>query len=322
MTVDARRSLGVRAGEPSHRAPGTPAWASGSPASLGGAPPRRSAAQRAARVAHPSIPRRGAPRGDPRPVGHRRLGRAGDGRGRRRAFERPAGPEHARLAHVRPADEDLRPDRRSGARHVPAREAPCGDVRRRAPPRRRRDDDRGGPLVLGERRLRPGGDPGGGRRERERRERARSVDDHPAARSGPAPAGPRDVGRLEPLRPEGQGAHPGGAADDDLPGRGRQGRDRHRLPERDLLRPRRIRGRGRRRDLLRRHEISRSSPPPRPRSSPDCRNRRRRSTPTGSPRPTPRVAWSSRGPRRPSSAATGSSTTSRRRAGRSSRRAS
>ena len=81
---------------------------------------------------------------------------------------------------------------------------------------------------------------------------------------------------------------------DALPGRGRQGADHHGLPERDLLRPRRVRDRRRRRDLLRRHRPHQAHARPRRRCSPGCRSRPRRSTRTATPSPTTRAGSSSR----------------------------
>ena len=63
-------------------------------------------------------------------------------------------PRQARAADVRPADGRLRPDRRGGARPLPARGAPGRRVRRRAAAGPRRDDHRRGPDVLGQRRVR------------------------------------------------------------------------------------------------------------------------------------------------------------------------
>ena len=115
------------------------------------------------------------------------------------------------------------------------------------------DDDRRGPIVLGQRRLRPGRDPRRRRRERQRRERSRRIDDHPAARPGPTPAAQRHRRRGRPLHPQGEGADPVVAPDRRVPGRGRQGTDHLGLPQPDLLRPRRLRDRRGRRDLLRGH---------------------------------------------------------------------
>ena len=55
--------------------------------------------------------------------------------------------------------------------------------------------------------------------------------------------------------PQGQGAHPVGQADGCLPGRGGQAADHHRVPQPDLLRPQRLRHRGRRAGVLRQDDV-------------------------------------------------------------------
>ena len=131
--------------------------------------------------------------------------------------------------------------------------------RRAAAARPRRDDHRRGPHVLGERRVRSHGHRRGGRAERFGREhrRAGRFNHHPAARPCAAAARGRDQ-RQRQVHAQGARGDPGVAAHGRLPGRGRQGEDRHRVPERDLLRPRGLRNRRGRHDLLRRERPGRA----------------------------------------------------------------
>ena len=122
--------------------------------------------------------------------------------------------------------------------------------------RARCDDDRRGPDVLGQRRLRRPGDGRGRDRDAPGR-RPRRVDDHPAARPGAAAAGRRRRSRRRPVRAQGEGDHPVGPPDPGLPRPDRQAADHHRVPEPGLLRPRRVRDRGRGPDLLRHLEAVR-----------------------------------------------------------------
>ena len=102
-----------------------------------------------------------------------------------------------------------------------------------------------------------------------------------------------------------------------VPGRDGQAADHHRVPQRDLLRPRRVRDRGRRGRLLRRHRPREADAGPGRAARRRCPSRRRRSTRTGSRRRTRTAASSCPRTRRRSSAATGSSRTCTRAAGRS-----
>ena len=72
----------------------------------------------------------------------------------------------------------------------------------------------------------------------------------------------RDRGRRRPLHAQGQGADPVAAGLRDVPRRAGQGPDHHGLPQRDLLRPRRVRRRGRGVDLLRRLRPRQADPGP------------------------------------------------------------
>ena len=203
-----------------------------------------------------ATPPRHVPRDRPCP-GPRRQRRGRRGRRARRHGHRrlsvrgPARPDRARVADVRPADDPLRPRRRGRAGSVPDRRAARRRLRRRATAGPRRDDHRGGPHVLGERRLRPRGDPVRDRGERKRRRRARGIDDHPAARPRADAPGRRGGARLRPLRPEGQGDPPVDAPQRDVSRRGRQGTGHHGVPQRDLLRAQGIRDRRRGKGLLR-----------------------------------------------------------------------
>ena len=160
-------------------------------------------------------------------------------------------PSRARVADVRPADDPLRPRGRGRTGPFPDRRAAGHRLRRRAPAGSRRDDHRGGPHVLGERRLRRAGDPVRDRRERKRRERARGIDDHPAARPRADAASGGGGARLRPVRPQGQGDPPVDAPQRDISRRRRQGTGHHRVPQRDLLRAQGVRDRRRGRGLLR-----------------------------------------------------------------------
>ena len=201
------------------------------------------------------------------------------------------------------------------ARPLPARAAPGRHVRRGPAARPRRDDHGRGPDVLDERRLRPAGDPVGRRRQARRgaRERGASTITQQLVRARLLPADV-DRARRRPLPAQGQGADPVVAPDRRVPGRGRQGADHHRLPQRDLLRPRRVRDRGRGPDLLRRHR-------PREADAGPGGAARRPAQVALDPRPVPLRREGRQGParrpgrrRRRSSAATGSSRASRRRA--------
>ena len=144
------------------------------PAAVSSGAPARSFAQ-APRPARPGVAGRTASRSSSSPARrdrHRRSAAsrlAGDRRRRQRPVGRPAGPDEPRRPDLRPADRRLRPDRQGRARPLPARAAPGRRLRR------------GPQLVLDatttaedrtfwqNARLRPGGDPRRGRRERERR---------------------------------------------------------------------------------------------------------------------------------------------------------
>ena len=103
--------------------------------------------------------------------------------------------------------------------------------------------DRGRALLRAQRRRLPGHRPRPGQRHPQPERRPGRLDDHPAVRQ----AGAGSPGRPHPLRQV-----PGGGAR--LPARAplEQGQDPHRVPEHDLLRRGRLRGRGRRPHLLRR----------------------------------------------------------------------
>ena len=210
-----------------------------------GAPAHRSQAAptRADRLAapHRAPPRPG--RGDRH---RRRQRRARRDRGRQRPLERPAGPVDARRADLRPADRRLRPDRQGRAGPLPARGAPASSPSTRSPSssstRRRRPRT----ARSGRTRLRPGGDP------RPRSPRTRAAAATAAPRRSPSSSSGRGSCRRTRSRPAPTAtcARPRSSSSrsrltDALPRRGRQAADHHRLPERDLLRPRRLRDRRR-----------------------------------------------------------------------------
>ena len=77
-----------------------------------------------------------------------------------------------------------------------------------------------------------------------------------------------------------------------FPGEAGQGPDHHRVPQRDLLRPRRVRDRGRGPDLLRRLRPGRADARPRPPCWPGCPSRPRRSIRTATRSGMTRAGWS------------------------------
>ena len=98
--------------------------------------------------------------------------------------------DRPRRHHVHLADGRLRPHRGRDPRAPRRRPARRRDVRPDPAGPGRRDDVDRGQDVLGERGLRPDRDPLGRRRHADR-QGARRLDDHPAARPQPAPAGRR-----------------------------------------------------------------------------------------------------------------------------------
>ena len=223
---------------------------------------------------------------------------------------RPSAPD------LRPADRHLRPDRRGPARGLPAESAASSsfdDVPRLVLDATTTAEDRsfwenGGfdPAAI----LAAAAENANGESDR-----GASTITQQLVRARLLPA-ERHRRRGQPLHPQGEGADPVVAPDRRVPGRERQGADHHRLPQRDLLRPRRLRDRGGRRDLLRgQGPLEADAGPGRPPCRPaevalDARSVPLRRAGRG------RQARGHAGLRRRSSAATGSSTTSRPRAGR------
>ena len=240
-----------------HPSPTTRGWHGSTPSreSRRGAPPcQPPGGAPGGSTAQSPPPDRGGDHGRswPRHRHHGRcLGHPAQQRGRR-PVDRSPGSEPAAGTDLCPADDHLRPLREGGARPIhtrgPARRHLC-----RCPAAGpRRGDDGRGPDVLVEQRLRHAGHRVGGRPGRERGRRARRVDDHPA--TGPRPPAPARGDRTgrRPLPAQGQGTHPVDAPVRDVPGRAGQGAGHHRLSQRDLLRPRRLRDRGRGAGLFRR----------------------------------------------------------------------
>ena len=142
------------------------------------------------------------------------------------------------------------------ARPLPARARRVVDYRRRPAARPRRDDDRRGPDVLGQRRLRRRGD-----RRRRGRDASRATGAaprrSPSSSSGPGccrPTSSTPAPTCTCARPRSSSSR--ARLTEAFPGADRQAADHHRLPQRDLLRPRRVRHRRGGPDLLRRHDLS------------------------------------------------------------------
>ena len=168
-------------------------------------------------------------------------------------------PSELGQARLRPADDRLRPRRQGGARSVRGPAPARPRLRRDPDDDPRRDDHRRGSDVLGQRRHR-----------RPRTRSRRSPRTPPATSDRGASTITQQLVRAR-LLPE--DVVQAGAdrylrkvkeiiqalrVNETYPGRGGQGARDHRVPERDLLRPRGVRHRRRGRDLLRGHGPRRS----------------------------------------------------------------
>ena len=211
-------------------------------------------------------PHRRRPAGaDPRDRDHRAAARI-RGRGHSgcdrvkpelRGVARPPRPREPRL---RRADDRLRLVGQDRAGALPEGVAAGRGLRRAPAAGPGRHDHGRGPDVLDQRGLRSLRDPRGGLRERQRHQRPRRLHDHPAVGPG-TPAARRDRrARFRPGPAQDPRADPELSPLQRVPGPGGQGEGDHRVPQRDLLRPRRLRDRRRRLDLLRRPRSGQADP--------------------------------------------------------------
>ena len=147
--------------------------------------------------------------------------------------------------HLRPApgNDHLRPDRQDRAGPLRRCEARDRDLRRDPQGASRRDHRRRGQDLLGQRRLRPGGDRLRGARFAPGQQ-PRRVDHHPAA-GPPAPPRPRPrPGPAPDRRAQAQGDHPVDPGDAALQRSDGQAGHHHRLPQPELLRQPELRREG------------------------------------------------------------------------------
>ena len=257
------------------------------------------------------VPRRDPPRpgrGDRHRRGQRRARRD---RGCQRPLERPAGPVDAQRADLRPADRRLRPDRHRPARARSSRSAAGSSpsTRSRGSSSTRRRPPRTGRSGRTRASTRPRSSPRSPRTPAASSDRGASTITQQLVRARLLPPDATAAGADRYIR-KAKELIQSSRLTDALPGRGRQAADHLGLPQPDLLRPRRLRDRGRGRHLLRRHRPREAHA--RPGGAP-----RRPAEVALDARPVPlrrgrttRAASSSRRLRRRSSAATTSSRTS------------